>query len=110
MPMRRLLAETPIVKPAETIPEKTFDHYWLANMTVEAKQPNRPVTITANMFPARDVDDGEGNITKELDRTNRKQVIINDVFGIIANDPTGKVAVALNAVMEALVEQVEGLQ
>jgi len=88
----QFVATTPIVEPATS--EVIYDKYWLSNFRIMAGESTKPVRLVASFSPARDVtvDDGEGGtITyKELKpNTEPSRLVIEDLFGEAAADPTG---------------------
>ena len=97
-------ATTPIV--VEATSEVVYDKYWLSNFRIDAANPTKPVRLVAAFVPARDVtvDDGNGGtITyKELKQGSQpKRLVIQDLFGEAALDPTGLGAV-MNGVLTFL--------
>jgi hypothetical protein len=67
--------ETPVVTPV--VESKTYDEVWLSEMSVQARDPNRPVSIHATISPARTLQDG----SKELNQEAAVRVRIPDFFG-----------------------------
>jgi len=96
--MAKLKAVAPVVKAAST--EVAYPDFWLAGMQIMAQNPNGQVSINGRLLPSRDLEDG----TKEVLREGAIRLNIPDVFAVITENPTGKVAVAYNAILEALIE------
>lgn len=96
--MPKMKAVSPVVKAAQA--EVQYPDYWLASMHISAQDPNGQVSIHGRLVPSRDLADG----SKEVLREEAVQLRIPDVFSVISEDPTGKVAVAYNAILEALIE------
>ena len=93
--------KTPQVSPAVT--EVTYDQLWLVDLQLSGARPNRPTRLQATLAPARDVDDGEGGTKPELGPGRRVRLSIPDLHKAIAEDPTGPLAIALDALIDAVV-------
>lgn len=99
-------------KTATTVqPITSYPHLWLADMHIRANDPNGRVSITGRLVPRADLEDG--TVVLHSDPRKAIPVHIPDVFASIEANPTGKLAIAFQAVLEALVEevpQIEGLE
>lgn len=98
----KLKAKNEIVKPA--VDAVQYPDMWLKTMSIDAQNPNGKVSIRGTLIPSRDVT-VDGVTKKELYQRDSVQLNIPDVFEVIAANPTGKVAIAYKAILEALVEQ-----
>jgi len=96
-------AVTPNVVPASN--EVVYDKYWMSNMMIMAQEPTKNVRLIATFKPARDVTvevDGKTVEYKELMPNGKeKQLVIKDLFGDAAKDPTG-LGATLNSVLTIL--------
>jgi hypothetical protein len=99
-------ATTPVVVPAKS--EEVYDKYWIVNFNVDARNPIRPVTLTVDFAPAKQLNkeiprvDKEGKPVldengtpivdkieyKELQPGGRcKRLVLNDLFGQASTNP-----------------------
>ena len=104
----KLKAVTPVVK--EATEQVIYDHYWVVSMTISAPDPNKPVSVNARLAPAKDVTDGEGNVTKHLDYKNMIHFNVKDIFKRMSDDPTGPLAQAFGGIMVALIAEIPEIE
>jgi hypothetical protein len=113
-------ASEPVVKPAEE--EITYNQYWVANLRINAGNPNQNVRLIASFIPFRHVDveqqqtdengdpvvDGNGDPVMEtvqvpefMPGAEPKRLVIDDLIAEAALDPTG-IGAAVNSVLTVL--------
>ena len=94
---KKIKTVSAVVKPA--VAEESFDEYALVNLSLRLNAKGK-IVVDAKLAPAKTLQDGSRRVAQGLAVEN---IHIGDLEAAVVADPTGPVAVAYDAIVDAIV-------